>query len=108
MKKVLPVLCLALCVINVSAQKKLQQQLRLLVEGFNGEVGVYVKNLRAGAAFEFQADTIFPTASMIKLPIMLGIMDKINRGQLSDTQHVQYADSLLYEGVDILGSFKTG
>lgn len=53
------------------------------------------------------ADTLFPTASMIKVPILTGIMQKIENGELSYHQALTYKDSLLYEGVDILGSFKT-
>jgi beta-lactamase class A len=33
-------------------------------------------------------------------------MDKINKGELSYHQDLQYRDSLLYAGVDILGSYK--
>ena len=52
------------------------------------------------------ADSVFPTASMIKVPILVGVMDKIERGELQYNQSLIYKDSLLYEGVDILGSFK--
>ena len=108
MKKSFLLFCLGLCVFTSYGQNKLQQGISDLVKGFHGDVGIYVKNLRTGAAYGFHADTIFPTASMVKLPIMIGIMDKLNRRALSDTQHLQYHDSLLYAGVDILGSFKPG
>jgi beta-lactamase class A len=86
---------------------KLQRQIDTLVKGFRGEVGVYVKNLRTGKTVAVNADTVFPTASMVKVPIMIGIMDKINRGELKYHQPLTYKDSLLYAGEDILGSFKT-
>ena len=108
MRKSLLVIFFAFGLLNSKGQKKLQQGISSIVQGFHGDVGIYVKNLRTGAAYGFQADTIFPTASIVKLPIMIGIMDKIHHGALSDTQHLQYKDSLLYEGVDILGSFKPG
>jgi beta-lactamase class A len=86
--------------------KKLQKKVEEVLDGFNGQVGVYIKNLRSGKVVAINADTIFPTASMIKLPILIGVMDKLNRAELRDTQNLVYHDSLLYEGVDILGSFK--
>jgi beta-lactamase class A len=43
---------------------------------------------------------------MVKVPILTGIMDKINKGELDYHQELLYRDSLLYAGVDILGSFK--
>lgn len=86
--------------------QKLQQQLEAAAQGFNGDIGIYVKNLRTGKLVMINADSIFPTASIVKVPILLGIMDKIQQGQLHyDSAHV-YRDSLLYEGEDILGSFR--
>ena len=86
--------------------KPLQRQIEELIKGFNGEIGVYVKNLRTNKIVSINADTIFPTASMIKIPILTGVMDKINRGELQYHQTLTYKDSLLYAGVDLLGSFK--
>jgi beta-lactamase class A len=43
---------------------------------------------------------------MVKVPILLGIMDKIEKGQLQYHQEFIYKDSLLYSGSDILGAFK--
>jgi beta-lactamase class A len=95
----------------VSAQdtdKKLEARLRESIGGFNGDIGIYVKNLRTGKTAVINADTIFPTASIVKVPIMLGIMHKIHSGQLTYDSALTYKDSLLYEGEDILGSFKDG
>ncbi len=86
--------------------KKLQQQIESLIKGFNGGIGVYVKNLKNGKIVGINADTIFPTASIVKIPILIGVMDKLNTGELTYHQSLTYRDSLLYEGVDILGSFK--
>jgi beta-lactamase class A len=43
---------------------------------------------------------------MIKVPILIGVFDAIDRGRLDFRQPLIYTDSLLYEGDDILGSFK--
>lgn len=77
-----------------------------LVKGFNGDVGIYVKNLKTGKVAGYKADSIFPTASMIKVPITAGLMNKIARGELDYQRILTYKDSLLYAGEDILGSFK--
>lgn len=95
--------------VQLSAQKtdkKLQHQVEELIKGFNGDIGVYVKNLKNDKTIAINADTVFPTASMIKVTILTGIMDKINKGELEYHQPLKYRDSLLYAGVDILGSFK--
>ena len=85
---------------------KLSTQLQDAIKGFNGQVGIYVKNLKTGKTAEINADTLFPTASMIKVSIQCGVMDKIEKGELQYNQKLVYRDSLLYPGEDILGSFK--
>ena len=86
--------------------KKLQRKIEALIAGFSGDIGVYVKDINSNRIIEVNADTVFPTASMVKIPILIGVMDKIERGNLQFDQELIYKDSLLYEGVDILGSFK--
>jgi beta-lactamase class A len=107
-------LCLlTLCIfIALHAQektdKKLQRSIQSLVQGFKGEVGIYIKNLRTNKVSMYHADTIFPTASMIKIPILIGVMDKIEKKEMDYHQDLVYTDSLLYPGADILGSYKNG
>jgi beta-lactamase class A len=43
---------------------------------------------------------------MVKIPILIRVMDKVSKGELTFNQNMQYRDSLLYEGVDILGSLR--
>ena len=87
---------------------KLRKKLISVIQPFHGNVGIYVKNLTTGKTVAINADSIYPTASMVKIPILVGIMDKINRDELKFHQEIIYNDSLLYPGVDILGSFKNG
>jgi len=90
--------------------KKLERKINELLQEQNlkGVAGIYVKNLRTGKVAAYQADTIFPTASIVKVTILAGIMDKIEKGELTYNQELIYKDSLLYAGEDILGSFKSG
>ena len=86
---------------------RLQAQIEVLCKDFHGEMGVYVHDLNKNRIIAIEADTIFPTASMVKVPILTGIMSKIETGALQYHQPLVYKDSLLYEGVDILGSLKS-
>jgi beta-lactamase class A len=83
----------------------LQQQLDTLVKGFKGDVGIYVHNLKTGQTAAIQPDTLFPTASMIKVPILCGVFDKINKGELKYKQELLYRDSLKYDD-GVTGSFR--
>lgn len=88
--------------------KKLTAKLQELIKGFNGQAGIYVQNLKTGKTAAINADTLFPTASMIKVSIQCGLMDKIEKGEIQYNQKLVYRDSLLYKGEDLLGSFKDG
>lgn len=109
MKKHLWLLLSLLICILAGAQKtdkKLNAKLQKAIAGFNGDIGVYVKNLRTGKTVAINADTVFPTASIVKVPILVGVMDKIEKKELDYDKELLYRDSLLYSDYDILGSFK--
>ncbi len=94
---------------SVFAQRtdqKLQKEIAGLIKGFNGQVGIYVYDLKKNRQVDIQADTVFTTASMVKILILIGVMEKLGKGELQYHQPLVYKDSLLYAGVDILGSFK--
>jgi len=86
---------------EVSLQQKLEQAL----QGFRGTAGVYVRHIPSGLTASVNADTLFPTASMIKVPILVGTFDKIERGELKYDQELVYRDSLKYDD-GISGSWK--
>jgi beta-lactamase class A len=88
------------------SDQKLQAEVEALCKGFHGVVGVQVLHLPTGKTVSVNADTLFPTASMVKIPILIGIMDKMRNGSLDYHMNLVYRDSLLYPGEDILGSFK--
>ena len=84
---------------------KLRAEIQTLLNGFRGEVGVYVRHLKTGRTVAVNADTTFPTASTIKIPIMIGVFDKIQKGELSYQQELLYRDSLKYDD-GVVGSLK--
>jgi beta-lactamase class A len=113
--KVIMRLCFSLFICSLSffasaqkIDKKLQVKIQEAITGFNGDIGIYIKNLRTGKIVAINADTVFPTASIVKVPILTGIMNKLQKAELSYDSVFEYKDSLLYAGSDILGSFKTG
>lgn len=97
------------CVLSASAQRKdqtLQVEVENICKGFQGVVGVHILHLPSGKTVSVNADTVFPTASMVKIPILIGIMDKMRNGSLDYHMNLMYRDSLLYPGEDILGAFR--
>lgn len=88
--------------------KKLKEKIESAIAGYSGDIGVYVKDLKTGRVVAINADTIFPTASIVKVPILVGVMSRINKGELGYDSSLVYTDSLFYSDADILGSFKSG
>ena len=85
--------------------KKLQRRVDTLVKGFQGVIGIYIKDLNSGRTVQLQADTVFPTASMVKVPIMIGMIDKISKGEIKYHQELVYRDSLKYSTFDIQAAY---
>lgn len=85
----------------------LERQLQAALTGFRGDVGIYVRDLRTGKTVAINADSLFPTASTIKIPIQCGLFDKIHQGELTYGQVLVYKDSLHYDD-GLVGSLKDG
>ena len=101
-------LIIPILLFSQSKNKMFRHDVEALTRSFNGDIGIYIKSLKTGKVFQLNADTTFPTASIVKIPILIGIINKINVGELAYHQMEMYNDSMLYAGVDILGSFKNG
>ena len=54
-----------------------------VISHYDGDVGLYIKDLKTGRTFEKDADKPFVSASLIKLPIMVAAFEAINEGRLS-------------------------
>lgn len=89
----------------------LTTRLEALARGFRGTVGIYVRHLPTGATVALKADTVFPTASMIKVPILLALFDQVEHGRLDLDARVPYPDTLNYkyvESTDVVGYMQPG
>lgn len=82
-------------------------QLETLVNDFDGDVGIYARHLPSGQEISFNADALFPTASMVKVPILLALFDRIEKDSLDyDSTLVWLPEVVNYPAGGILSSFK--
>lgn len=86
--------------------KKLENKLRVLIDSFHGTAGIYVRNLKTGKVAAINADTLFPTASIVKIPILIAIFNKIQEGELTYHQPMLYRDSMAHGGSGLMQYFK--
>ena len=92
-------------IVKQQPDSRLQQKLEEIFKGFKGDAGVYVRSLTTGQTAAIQPDTLFPTASMVKVPILCAVFDKIDKGELKYSQELVYRDSLKYDD-GVTGSFR--
>ena len=72
---------------NQAKWDKMVKRLEKTARAYRGNVGIYFKDINSGNVWEYKADKLFPSASLIKLPMMAAVFEKIKKGDLSfDTQ----------------------
>jgi beta-lactamase class A len=110
MKKIgLLILFASVCLLSIAQKtdRSLEKKINELISTFNGEIGIYVKDLQKNNIVSINADTIFPTASIVKVPILIGIMNKIHNKELDYHQKLIWYDTLNYDpGEDIVAYLK--
>ena len=57
-----------------------QARIAATASAVKGIVGVYAKDLASGAEFAYNADTVFPTASVMKIPILYELYRQVEAG----------------------------
>lgn len=79
-----------------------------LISKLNGEVGVVVKNVKTGEIIMFNEDMVFPSASIIKLPIIWELFRKIESKDISLDNEVALQECSKVGGFGILKELHNG
>jgi len=66
----------------------LEERLRAIREGVDGRMAIYVENLATGASVAIDADAPYETFSVIKVPLMATVLQRVKQGRLSLDQRV--------------------
>lgn len=85
-----------------------EERLRARIAGFRGRMGVAAKNLDTGETVLVAADTRFPTASVIKLGVMVEVYHQIAEGRLRRDTLLTLADDAKVGGSGVLGRLHAG
>jgi beta-lactamase class A len=62
--------------------KSLADQLEPLIQAHEGQVAIAVRNLKTGETYEYKADAVMPTASLIKFPVMVEAYRQAAEGKI--------------------------
>lgn len=89
MTAIAAVLCAGVPPLHSGGQDDTIVRVRTIGADFAGELGVYAKHLGTGEVLAVNADTRFPTASVIKVAIMVEAFDRIACGALAPERVVR-------------------
>ncbi len=73
-----------------------------MARAFKGDVGIYAINLQNGDTVSYNAEKMFPTASVIKIYVLAKLYQEIKEGRLSMNDQVVLRDSDKVPGSGIL------
>lgn len=90
--------------------RELRAQIESLARGFQGDVGIYVRNLRTGESVAIAADDTFPTASMVKVPLLITLFDQAAQKRFDLDSLYTFSDSTVIQGDgdDLMAMVKLG
>ncbi|CAN5643724.1 serine hydrolase [soil metagenome] len=78
------------------------------VDAFPGTAGVFAKNITTGEEVAFDPDTVRPTASTIKVPIMIELFRQVEAGEVSLDDLLTANEANATKGSGILRDLSSG
>ena len=86
----------------------IEHRVQTAIQGFPGAVSLFAKNLDTGKSYELRADAPVPTASTIKLPIMVELFAEAEEGKLDWNQKLELTDQDKVSGSGVLTELSGG
>jgi beta-lactamase class A len=100
--------CLPATTAPPSETERLEAALTALADGLDGVAGIHARRLDGWEEVAVRADELFPTASMIKVPLLVALFDRVEAGALALDTELAWHDSLSYPGNDITAKLREG
>lgn len=73
---------------DTGVETSLQHRLDALIKRHQGKVAIAVKNLETGESYYHNADEVMPTASLIKIAVLIELYQQVQEGKLRLTDRV--------------------
>ena len=81
---------------------KLVKSINSYVENFNGVAGVSIKDLTNGWYYGINDELIFPTASSIKIPILLKLIESSEASKLDLLKNIEITEEMKSRGSGVI------
>lgn len=79
-----------------------------IARAIDGVLGVYAQDLRTGVEVAYNADTVFPTASVMKIPIIYELYRQAEAGQVDLGRRIVFGAEHMVPGSGVLQDLDTG
>jgi beta-lactamase class A len=90
------------------SEQEIEARLEEIAEGCSGEVGFYARDLRSARTIARNADVSYPTASLIKVAIMVELERQVLEGALTMAQELALRDEDRVGGSSLLRHMSAG
>ena len=87
---------------------ELSQEILANVKRFPGEAGIYIKDLQTGVEFTYNESKPFPSASLVKIPLMAAVFQSIDDGNISLYSQVKLQRKNKSAGSGVLKRTRSG
>lgn len=94
--------------LDQGAVRAAQERVEQIAAGVEGIVGVYAQDLASGTEITYHADQVFPTASVMKIPILYELYRQVDAGRLDLQQRITWQAEHLVPGSGILQDLAFG
>src|SRR5271156_4108803 len=104
-------LCLTACPATAQqpqGNETIDHRIQDAIQSFPGNVSLYATNLDTGASYALRADDPVPTASTIKLPIMVELFAEAQAGKLDWNQKLELTNQDKVSGTGVLTELSAG
>lgn len=85
---------------DLFGQSSLDEQLQSVVSHFDGRSGIYLYHFESNSEIAINADDLYTSASMIKIPIMAKLFDMIEKGELDYNSILTWTGEPKYQWED--------
>ena len=93
---------------QVQERNELDNAIARVVSGFSGDLAFAARNLKTGETIEVNADTVFPTASVIKLAVLIEVFRQAAEARIDIQQRVTLNEDEIVRGSGILKELGAG
>ena len=93
---------------QIQKRDDLDNAIARVAAGFSGDLAFAARNLKTGETIEVNADTVFPTASVIKLAVLVEVFRHAAEGRIDLQQRVTLNEDEIVRGSGILKELGAG